>query len=63
LNGVRAYRITAQCDTCEAREFGMVSSRRQTQAEVLLRVFCAGWEAQHQGHDQLVIASPEIING
>lgn len=51
-------RITAMCDTCRIRYFGWILPRNRTDTAELLRVFCAGWEIQHPGHEQLVVASP-----
>lgn len=55
------YRVTLKCDTCGLHRRSYLLDRDGDAADIALVALARGWERQHDGHAQLVIASPALV--
>jgi hypothetical protein len=61
----KGYRISLRCDTCGINRMGYLLGRgRQAISRPfdVVDTLCTGWAHQHEGHEQIVLASPALID-
>lgn len=59
------YRITLMCDTCAVRRRCWLVGRSGDAVDVdggPLTILAGGWERDHAGHSQMVVASPASLD-
>lgn len=55
------YRVTLKCDTCGIHQRSYLIDRAGDPSDGALLALARGWQSLHDGHSQIVIASPALV--